>query len=185
MIENNINSIKIEEDTKRYYPKNELAASVIGFTNADGVGQYGVEAYYDEYLSGTDGKVISAMDANGDEMPYRYSKTFDAQAGNSIYLTIDSTLQYYLEKNLNEMVTTHQVEERACGVIMNAKTGAILAMANWPSFNLNEPYVITDQRVVQHLTTLEGDAYQEARMTELYAQWKNKSINEIYILNAF
>jgi len=181
MIENNINSIKIEEDTKRYYPKNELAASVIGFTNADGVGQYGVEAYYDEYLSGTDGKVISAMDANGDEMPYRYSKTFDAQAGNSIYLTIDSTLQYYLEKNLNEMVTTHQVEERACGVIMNAKTGAILAMANWPSFNLNEPYVITDQKVVQHLTTLEGDAYQEARMTELYAQWKNKSISEIYI----
>ncbi len=181
MVENNINSIKIEEDTKRYYPKNELAASVVGFTNGDGIGQYGVEAYYEEYLSGTDGKVISAMDANGDEMPYRYSKTFDARTGNSVYLTIDSTLQYYLEKNLNEMVTTHQVEERACGIIMNAKTGAILAMANWPSFNLNEPYEITDQKVVQHLTTLEGEAYQEARMAELYSQWKNKSINEIYI----
>ncbi|HHX57758.1 MAG TPA: PASTA domain-containing protein, partial [Clostridiales bacterium] len=181
MDENNINSIKIEEDTKRYYPKNELAASVVGFTNADGIGQYGVEAYYDEYLSGTDGKVISAMDANGDEMPYRYSKTFDARTGNSVYLTIDSTLQYYLEKNLNEMVTTHQVEERACGIIMNAKSGAILAMANWPSFDLNEPYEITDQKVVQQLTTLEGDAYQEARMAELYSQWKNKSINEIYI----
>lgn len=181
MIDNGINSIKIEEDTKRYYPKNELAATVIGFTNADGVGQYGVEAYYDEYLAGVDGKVISAMDANGDEMPYKYSKTFDAQPGNSVYLTIDSTLQYYLEKNLNEMVITHQVEERACGIIMNAKTGAILAMANWPSFNLNEPYEITDQKVVEELKKLEGDAYHESRMTELYSQWKNKSINEIYI----
>lgn len=181
MIDNGINSIKIEEDTKRYYPKNELAATVIGFTNADGVGQYGVEAYYDEYLAGVDGKVISAMDANGDEMPYKYSKTFDAQPGNSVYLTIDSTLQYYLEKNLNEMVITHQVEERACGIIMNAKTGAILAMANWPSFNLNEPYEITDQKVVEELKKLEGDAYHEARMTELYSQWKNKAISEIYI----
>jgi stage V sporulation protein D (sporulation-specific penicillin-binding protein) len=181
MIDNGINSIKIEEDTKRYYPKNELAATVIGFTNADGVGQYGVEAYYDEYLAGVDGKVISAMDANGDEMPYKYSKTFDAQPGNSVYLTIDSTLQYYLEKNLNEMVITHQVEERACGIIMNAKTGAILAMANWPSFNLNEPYEITDQKVVEELKKLEGDAYHESRMTELYSQWKNKAINEIYI----
>ncbi|NLK70262.1 MAG: peptidoglycan glycosyltransferase, partial [Clostridiales bacterium] len=176
MIDNGINSIKIEEDTKRYYPKNELAATVIGFTNADGVGQYGVEAYYDEYLAGVDGKVISAMDANGDEMPYKYSKTFDAQPGNSVYLTIDSTLQYYLEKNLNEMVITHQVEERACGIIMNAKTGAILAMANWPSFNLNEPYEITDQKVVEELKKLEGDAYHESRMTELYSQWKNKAI---------
>lgn len=181
MIDNGINSIKIEEDTKRYYPKNELAATVIGFTNADGVGQYGVEAYYDEYLAGVDGKVISAMDANGDEMPYKYSKTFDAQPGNSVYLTIDSTLQYYLEKNLNEMVITHQVEERACGIIMNAKTGAILAMANWPSFNLNEPYEITDQKVVEELKKLEGDAYHESRMTELYSQWKNKAISEIYI----
>ena len=96
MDENSLNSIQIEEDTKRYYPQDELAASVIGFTNGDGDGQYGIEYQYDDYLSGTDGKVISAKDAYGNEMPYRYAKTYEAQDGNSVYLTIDRTLQYSL-----------------------------------------------------------------------------------------
>ena len=122
-------SIHVEEDTKRYYPQNELAAQVIGFTSGDGSGAYGVEAYYDEYLSGTDGKVISAKDSNGREMPYKYSKTYPAQNGNDIYLTIDATLQHYLEKHLQEMVDEFEVKNRACGIIMNVNTGAILAMA--------------------------------------------------------
>lgn len=182
MTQNDIGSIRIEEDTKRYYPKNELAASVIGFTNVDG-GQYGIESYYDDYLAGTDGKVISAMDGKGNEMPYRYSKTFDAQPGNSVYLTIDSTLQYYLEKNLNEMVTTHKVKDRACGIIMNAKTGAILAMSTWPSYNLNEPREISNADVLQQLSTLDenSDAYKDIYNNEMFAQWKNKAVNEIYI----
>ena len=90
-------SITTESDTKRYYPQNSMAASVIGFTNSDGDGLYGLEALYDDYLHGTDGKTISAKDVNGNEMPYRYSKTYDAQDGNSLYLTIDTTLQTYLE----------------------------------------------------------------------------------------
>ncbi|MGN0677727.1 MAG: peptidoglycan glycosyltransferase, partial [Ruminococcus sp.] len=105
-------SIHVEEDTKRYYPQNELAAQVIGFTSGDGSGAYGVEAYYDEYLSGTDGKVISAKDSNGREMPYKYSKTYPAQNGNDIYLTIDATLQHYLEKHLQEMVDEFEVKNR-------------------------------------------------------------------------
>ena len=87
-----------EATTRRYYPQNELAAAVIGFTNGDGDGQYGLEYQYNDYLSGVDGRIISAQSANGEEMPYRYSTTYDAEDGASLYLTLDSTLQYYLER---------------------------------------------------------------------------------------
>ena len=89
-----LESITTEEDTKRYYPQNELAAQVIGFTNGDGDGQYGLEAYYDDYLSGINGRVTTAKDGLGNAMPYRYSTTYEAQEGSSLYLTLDSTLQY-------------------------------------------------------------------------------------------
>ena len=169
-----------ETDTKRYYPQNSLAASVIGFTNGDGDGQYGIEAMYDEYLSGTDGKTISATDVNGNEMPYRYAKTYDAQDGNSLYLTIDTTLQTYLESSLEEMADRFGVQNRSCGIIMNAKTGAVLAMATYPGFDLNEPYVIADEAVAAYLDTLTGDAYTEAYIVEREKQWKNKAITELY-----
>ena len=151
----NLSFIGAEATTRRYYPQNELAAAVIGFTNGDGDGQYGLEYQYDDSLSGVDGRVISAQAANGEEMPYRYSKTYDAQDGNSLYLTIDTTLQTYLESNLAEMVTKCQVNNRACGIIMNAKTGAVLAMATYPGFDLNEPYVIADPAVQEYLDTIQ------------------------------
>jgi len=204
MSEYNINSIKIEEDTKRYYPQDELAASVIGFTNGDGDGQYGLEYQYDEYLSGIDGKVISAKDAYGNEMPYRYAKTYEAQDGNSLYLTIDRTLQYVLEKNLDEMVTKFEVEDRACGIIMNAKTGAVLAMATGPGLDLNNPSevdelsiarmaqdmglldidkndVIKSEQVKSLNASLTKDQYTEAYVAAREQQWKNKAITELYI----
>lgn len=172
-------SIHVEEDTKRYYPQNELAAQVIGFTSGDGSGAYGVEAYYDEYLSGTDGKVISAKDSNGREMPYKYSKTYPAQNGNDIYLTIDATLQHYLEKHLQEMVDEFEVKNRACGIIMNVNTGAILAMASCPSFDLNNPYDISDPNSANEIAKLTGDARKTLLAEEREAQWKNKPIAEI------
>lgn len=204
MDENDINSIQIEEDTKRYYPQDELAASVIGFTNADGDGQYGLEYQYDEYLSGIDGKVISAKDANGNEMPYRYSKTYEAQDGNSLYLTIDRTLQYSLEKNLEEIVSQFEIEDRACGIIMNAKTGAILAMATAPGFDLNNPSDVDDLQIAQTaqdmgfldidknevikkdnakawLDKLTEQQYTDAYVAAREQQWKNKAITELYI----
>ena len=98
----NLSFIGTEATTRRYYPQNELAAAVIGFTNGDGDGQYGLEYQYDDYLSGVDGRVISAQAANGEEMPYRYSTTYDAEDGDSLYLTLDTTIQYYLEKSLAE-----------------------------------------------------------------------------------
>jgi len=172
-------SIHVEEDTKRYYPQNELAAQVIGFTSADGSGAYGIEASYDEYLSGTDGKVISAKDSNGKEMPYKYSKTYSPKNGNDLYLTIDATLQHYLEKHLQEMVDEFEVRNRACGVIMNVNTGAILAMASCPSFDLNNPYEISDPKVSAEIDKLTGDKRKTMLANEREAQWKNKAIAEI------
>lgn len=203
--EKGMNSIQIEQDTKRYYPQDELAAAVVGFTNGDGDGQYGIEYQYDEYLAGTDGKVISAKDAYGNEMPYRYAKTYEAQDGNSVYLTIDRTLQYSLEKNLEEVVSQFDVEERACGIMMNAKTGEILAMATAPGFDLNNPSDVSDLQIVQmaqdmdmfinvnpneYITEekaktlsdmLTETQYNDAYMAAREEQWKNKAINELYI----
>lgn len=176
-----INSVTTQEDTKRYYPQNELAAQVIGFTNGDGEGQYGLEYYYNDYLSGTNGRVISATDAMGNAMPYRFATTYPAQDGSSLYLTLDSTLQYYLEKNLQEMCEAFEVRNRACGIIMNAKTGAIYAMGTYPSFDLNDPSVIYDPATAAALQALPESEYKEAYIAARETQWKNKAITELYV----
>lgn len=178
--EMNLVSFATEPTTRRYYPQDELAASVIGFTNSDGNGQYGLEYQYDSYLSGVDGRVVSAQAANGEEMPYRYSTTYAAENGDALYLTIDTTIQYYLEKSLSEMVTEFNVQERACGIIMNPKTGAIYAMATYPSFDLNNPSEIYDAETAQELALLSGQQYTDAYTTARELQWKNKAISEIY-----
>ena len=172
------NSIHVDEDTKRYYPQNEIAASVIGFTSGDGEGAYGIEAYYNKYLAGTDGKIISAKDSKGNEMPYRYAKTYPAKDGNDIYLTIDTTLQYYLEKHLQEMVDKFEVKNRACAILMNAKTGAVYGMATCPGFDLNNPYEISDKNVADQIAHLTGDESETAKKNAREAQWKNKAIAE-------
>ncbi len=178
--EMNLVSFATEATTRRYYPQDELAASVIGFTNSDGNGQYGLEYEYDSYLSGVDGRVVSAQAANGEEMPYRYSTTYDAENGDSLYLTIDTTIQYYLEKALSEMVTEFNVQERACGIIMNPKTGAIYAMATYPSFDLNNPSEIFDVDTAQELSQLSGQEYTDAYTAARELQWKNKAVSEIH-----
>lgn len=173
-------SLNVEEDTKRYYPHNELAASVIGFTSAGGEGMYGIEAYYDDYLAGVDGRTISAKDSNGNELPYRYSKTYSAKNGDDVYLTIDSDIQYCLEKHLAEMVSQFEVKNRACAILMNVKTGAVYGMATNPSFDLNEPYEVADPLAIERISKLTGDAATKATANAREAQWKNKCITEIY-----
>lgn len=169
------------EDTKRYYPQSELAASVIGFTNYDGDGVYGVEAYYNDYLAGVDGKNITATDANGDEMPYKNDKNYSAKDGSSVYLTLDMTLQYYLEKNLDAAIEDYGVENRACGIMMNAKTGAILAMATSPGFDLNDRNSIYYYKDRNTLAEIEDeDLYDETYAALREKQWKNKAISETY-----
>ena len=177
-----IASVSREPDTKRYYPQNELAASVIGFNNAEGHGIYGVEAYYDNYLSGIDGKIITARDANGNEMPYRFSKTYPAQDGDDVHITIDMTLQTYLENAITDMVDTYQIGKRGCGIMLNAKTGAVLAMASVGGFDLNEPYEIYNEEEKTRINSIldeteRNKALSEARET----QWRNKCVTETYI----
>lgn len=177
-------SVRNEEDTKRYYPQKDLAASVIGFTT--GNISYGIEASYDEYLSGVDGRTISAMDSNGNALPYRYSKTYEPKEGADVYLTIDREIQYILEKHLKEMVDSHEVKNRSCAILMNPKTGAIYGMATYPSFDLNEPFVVSDQTIFNKIFDEKNildpnkndfDAYTpEARER----MWKNKCITETY-----
>lgn len=182
MSDNNINCIFCDPDTKRYYPQNDLASSVIGFTNYDGNGQYGLEAQYDEYLSGIDGKIISAKDARGNEMPYRYDQNFESQPGNTLVLNIDTVLQHYLEKELEKAVIEHGAKNRGCGIIMNAKTGQILAMATEPDYDLNNPTEISDPTVAAYLESIKSDEeeYQKERAIAWETQWKNKAITELY-----
>ena len=177
-----LSSVRRESDTKRYYPQNELAASVIGFTNKEGRGFYGVEKKYDEYLSGIDGRNVTARDANGNDMPYRYSKTYPAQDGDDVYLTIDMTLQTYLESELTEMVNQFQIAKRACGVMLNAKTGAVMAMASVGGFDANKPYEIFDKETAARIKNIRNEEEQTKARNEAWeTQWKNKCVSEIYV----
>ena len=178
--ENGIRCISTVEDTKRYYPQNELAASVIGFTNSDGVGQYGIEYQYNDELTGINGRIITATDANGDEMAYEYKKLYEAENGSDLYLTLDMNMQYYLEKNLADVVEDQIVAERTCGIIMDCNTGAILAMATVPGFDLNNPSVIYDENIQAQLDALSEEDYQQAYLAARELQWKNKCITELY-----
>ncbi|MDE6599481.1 MAG: PASTA domain-containing protein [Oscillospiraceae bacterium] len=168
-------------DTKRYYPQGELAAAVIGFTNYDGDGIYGVESKYNDYLKGVDGKVISAVDAFQNEMPYKNDKIYEAQDGNSLYLTLDMTLQYYAEKYLEQQVEAHDVQNRACAIIMNVNTGAVLAMASTPGFNLNDRNSLYNPADTAKLSgILDDEEYNTMYATLREQQWKNKAITELY-----
>lgn len=172
------NCVATEDDTKRYYTQNDLAASVIGFTNSEGQGQYGLESYYNSYLSGIEGREISAKDAHGNIMPYRKAQTYDAVDGSSLYLTIDTNIQYYLEESLEKMCEEHNVANRACGIIMNCKTGAVLAMATAPGFDLNNPSEITDKKTIESLSKLSGSEYDKAYADARELQWRNKCVGE-------
>lgn len=184
-------SIFLVENSQRYYPNDSLAANIIGFTNYDNEGVYGLEAYYDDYLKGSDGKVVTAKDASGSAMPYEYETRYDSTDGNSLVLTIDEVLQHYLEKNLETTITQHQVANRATGIIMNAKTGAIMAMATAPGFNLNSPAQLSEfylQKLADVETSLTAFGLTAEEIEEqlndeeaIYreTQWKNKAITEL------
>ena len=177
-------SVRNEEDTKRYYPQKDLAASVIGFTNGNIA--YGIEYSYDKYLSGVDGRTISAVDSNGNALPYRYSKTYEPKEGDDIYLTIDREIQYILEKNLQKMVEDHYVKNRACAILMDPKSGAVYGMATYPSFDLNEPFKVTDQTIFnkifaeKNITDPTEKDFKDYTPEARERMWKNKCITETY-----
>ena len=181
-----VNLIYTEQDSRRYYPQGSMAAPVIGFTNFEGDGIYGVESYYDQYLAGVDGKVISAHDGQGNQMVYEDSSVYQSRDGANVYLTIDTQIQYTLEKELENCVKNCDVRERATAIIMNAKTGAVLAMATIPSFDLNDRNTIYSDVDKQKLKEFkeenpkDKDGYEQLYAQLREAQWKNKAVSEPY-----
>jgi stage V sporulation protein D (sporulation-specific penicillin-binding protein) len=177
-----IDGVRGEATTSRTYPQGSLAANVLGHTNYDGDGSYGLESYYDDYLSGVDGRVVTATDNDGNEIPYRYKQSYDAQDGDTLNLNIDANIQYMLEKALSEAVETNQPTDRACGIIMNPKTGQVYAMATNYSYDPNEPSEITDSATAAKLAAMDetSDEYSSEQLTAWSTQWKNKAVSEIY-----
>lgn len=136
--------IYLVADTKRYYPGGDLASHVIGFANSDGVGVYGLEAYYNNLLEGTSGRYVTAQDARNNEMDFEYETFIDAENGYNLTTTLDSYIQYVLENELEMTLNENQAANRVTGIAMNVKTGAILGMATAPSFDCNDPYRLDD-----------------------------------------
>ncbi|MDE6149974.1 MAG: peptidoglycan glycosyltransferase, partial [Ruminococcus sp.] len=182
LTEEELDGVRCDPTTRRIYPQNELASNVIGHLNYDGDGIYGLEAYYDEYLAGVDGRVVTATARNGTEIPYRYKQSYESQDGDSLHLNIDVNIQYHLETALEKAVDLHKPKERACGIIMNPKTGQVYAMATNYSYNPNNPAEVTDKTIASELAKINEDSkeYSEKRLNAWSVQWKNKAISELY-----
>ncbi len=182
LTEEELDGVRCDPTTRRIYPQNELASNVIGHLNYDGDGIYGLEAYYDDYLAGVDGRVVTAKARNGTEIPYRYKQSYEAQDGDSLHLNIDVNIQYHLETALEKAVDLHKPSERACGIIMNPKTGQVYAMATNYSYNPNSPAEVTDKSIASELAKMDKDSkeYSEKRLNAWSVQWKNKAISELY-----
>ena len=158
--------IFLEATNKRYYPNGSLGSSGLGFTNTDGVGIYGLEAFYDEALRGTNGYYLTARDSFGNEMPGELDTYVPAENGSKITTTIDSYIQGVLEEQLLATVNECGAMNRACGIVVNVKSGAILAMATVPGFDLNDPWSLNEyySNFLLEDAFVEGsDEYDEAR----------------------
>lgn len=172
--------VSYEQSSKRYYPYGAFASNIIGFVGNDNQGLSGVELYYDEELSGTNGRVISAKDGWGEDMAYEYSTSYPAADGYSLVLTVDEVIQHYLEKYLEQAVTFHNVREKGVGIVMDVNTGAILGMATIPDYDLNDPFTIVDSSVMASVNALSGDARNAALVNAREAQWRNKAVSDLY-----
>lgn len=175
--------IYLSASTKRYYPNNSLACHVIGFVNSDGDGVYGVESYYNDVLKGSSGTYITSRDGRGDDMPDSYESYITEQDGFSVVTTIDSYIQYELERVLQETLTVNDAQNRAAGIVMDVNTGDILAMATVGGYDLNDPYTLTEyySNKLDEQNLIEGsDEYSQAYYDQLYTMWNNKAVTELY-----
>lgn len=179
--ENDLSGIHLVEDTKRYYPYNSLACHILGFTGTDNVGLDGIESIYNEYLQGTSGKLITAKNAVGTELPIEYETYVEAENGKNVVLTIDETVQYYLEKHLQEARIEQKCLEGAAGIVMNVKTGEVLGMASLPNYDPNQYYTITDQVVQESLSALTGEELEKETTSYRNKIWRNKCIVDTYM----
>lgn len=175
--ENDIVGVHLVADTKRYYPYGSLAAQVIGFVGDDNTGLYGLEAYYEKELEGQSGLVISAKDQAENDMLYTYEQYFAAKNGGDLTLTLDTTIQYYLEKGMEAMIDKFSAANGASGIVMDVNTGGILAMASYPNYDLNDFLTVSDPALLSRISDEEGGfKLSDAQLT----QWRNKALNDTY-----
>ncbi len=175
--------LNLAAESKRYYCYGDLASHLIGFTNSDGDGVYGVEAAYNTYLKGTSGKYITAKDANQKDMPFKYESYVGAENGANVVTTIDMRLQYELENQILAAYESAQAGNRVCGIVMDVNTGGILAAAVYPNYDCNDPYALDEEHAKKLADSglAEGsDEYNELRTTLIYEMWNNKIVSEPY-----
>lgn len=175
-----LKGIYLEEDSKRYYPYGNFAAHILGAVGVDNQGLFGIEAKYDKYLKGLPGRVISAADAAGTEMPYQYERYVDPEDGANVVLTIDETIQHFAERHLETALMENKVANGGVAIVMDPQTGDILAMAVKPDFDLNNPLEIQDEKRKKELEKLSGKDFTDRYRVELQKMWRNKAIVDSY-----
>ena len=191
-----LRGIWLQPDSKRYYLYSSLASGVIGFVNGDGIGSVGLEAKYDDTLTGTAGYTVSARNASGSELLYNYEQYYDAENGHSLVLTLDANVQLSLENGLENMLKKYDAKNGGTGIVMDVNTGAIIAMASYPNYDLNDYSTIFDaalqkkldadlEKIDANRSTYESEkAYADARAkainSAMQSQWRNKCIDSTY-----
>ncbi len=191
-----LRGVWLQPDSKRYYLYSSLASGVIGFVNGDGIGSVGLEVKYDDTLTGTAGYTVSARNASGSELLYNYEQYYDAENGHSLVLTLDANVQLSLENGLENMLKKYDAKNGGTGIVMDVNTGAIIAMASYPNYDLNDYSTIFDaalqkkldadlEKIDANRSTYESEkAYADARAkainSAMQSQWRNKCIDSTY-----
>lgn len=174
--ENDLKGVFIRPTSKRTYPKGTLASQVIGFANENG-GAMGLEAAYNDELTGENGMVVTARDRDGRSVLYQYDQYFDAENGCDLHTTLDTTIQYYLEKGVQELEARFGTGKGAEGIVMDVNTGAVLAMASLPTYDLNSPGTVYNDFLTSGMTE---EQIEENMKDLLNKQWRSKAINDTY-----
>ena len=173
--DNKVKGVYLTTDAKRYYPYGDLAAQVIGFVGVDYTGLFGLEAEYDKELQGRSGLVVTAKANQQNDLLYEYSQYFDPENGDELQVTLEATVQYYLEKGMKDMCDAYSPANGAAGIVLDVRNGGILAMASFPNYDLNDYATVTDKTLLEQMER--GELDEEGAQQK---QWRNKALNDTY-----